>query len=93
MSREPFAVELTKNFLKSYPDKETLRAFIGGLNVLTARERALLEMRYCDGLPLKCFAARYGLSERWAKTLAAQVIEKSSPFVYAAVVKAFAASL
>lgn len=89
-----FAADITKGFFSEYQDKEALRLFIREkMLILSIEERQILEMKYCDQLPYKCIAVKVGKSERWLKTLHARIIEKSSGFVYAAVLKAIATSL
>ena len=89
-----FKVEFVKDFFEEYPDKEVLKDFICTLP-LSVQEKKLLTIRYCrDKLTvMKVVAYEMGVSERYAKTLHKQIIQKSLPFINLFFIKALNTTL
>lgn len=84
-----FKVEFIKDFLEEYPNKDVLKGFIQTLP-LSAQEKRLLTIRYCreEITVMKVVAYEMGVSERYAKALHKEIIQKSLPFINLFFIKA-----
>lgn len=49
---------------------------------LSDKEKTVLKLIYCDGLPMKCVAFKLKISKRWADKTHRAVIEKVAPCVF-----------
>lgn len=88
-----FKIEFVKDFFEEYPDKDVLKDFIQTLP-LSAQEKKLLTIRYCREqiTVMKVVAFEMGVSERYAKTMHKDIIQKSLPYINLFFIKALETS-
>lgn len=60
---------------------------------LSERERTLLKLIYCDGLPMKCVAFKLKISKRWADKTHHEVIGKVAPCVFSFILSGLSRAL
>lgn len=89
-----FKIEFVKDFFEEYPDKDVLKEFIRTLP-LSPQEKKLLTIRYCRETitVMKVVAYEMGVSERYAKALHKEIIQKSLPYINLFFIKALNTSL
>ncbi len=82
----------TKILLKQM-EKGALTSLFDTFSFLSAREKDVLVMIYCDHLPMKCVAFRLKISKRWADKMHCEIINKIAPCVFSFILSGLSRAL
>lgn len=89
--------QITNSFVrilfKRFDNKAKLKAFIENFPVLSGKEKELMIYIYCDCIPVKCAAFKMKKSKRWTDAMLSECIAKSSPYVFALILKGLSSAL